>query len=135
MAKGKAKGKRKCSLCEQPGHNVRNCPSKPKKPEPVKPKKAGRKTDKEIGRAILAKEGKKEARQEIAGLKPKTGLWIINVERKKIAGRITQVKRNGDIVRKTAHGATIATPQKLLKEEGYSYVEQLEVEMLIWRIM
>jgi hypothetical protein len=135
------KKKRKCSICNTLGHNARTCPEKDKPIEQslnVKPTSTlseAKKKEKELGHSILAAQKKKVEREEINGLTPQKGLWVINSTSRKIAGKIVKVKRNGDIVWKSSSGASIVTNQQKIREEGYSYLTDLEPEMLKWKII
>ena len=133
---------RKCSVCHKPGHNSQTCPKRLKKSinsepinvQPVISFSDAQTKKKEQAHKILKEQNKKVERQEIDGLLPATGLWIVNIKRQRIAGKITQVKRNGEVTYHTALGASVSTPQERLKEAGYSYIQDLEPEMLRWRV-
>jgi hypothetical protein len=134
--KKKPKG-RKCSICDTHGHNARTCPNKNKPIVESSVKTISKKKlkDKELGRKILAEKAVVEDRIEVEGLVPRKNYWLVNKDRQKIAGKILQVKKNGDILWKDIFGATQATNQKRLIDQGYSYIEDLEVEMLDWNIL
>lgn len=142
LKKRKARAKKKrqvtCSVCNTVGHNARGCPSKN---QPIIETKAetsfskAKAKQKELGHKILAEKKKKVEREEIDGLAPQKGLWIVHHLRKKIAGKISKVKRNGEVVWKSALGAIISTDQQKLIKEGYSYIKDLEPEMLRWKII
>ena len=133
---------RKCSICHKPGHNSRTCSkrlqkstnSEPIDIQPVISFSDAQTKKKEQAHKLLQQQNQKVERQEIDGLLPAAGLWIINYKTKRIAGKITQVKRNGDVTYHTSLGASVSTKQEDLKKYGYSYIQDLEPEMLRWRI-
>jgi hypothetical protein len=128
--------KRKCSICFTRGHNSRTCPNKNKPVAQSTSTFSRRKEkEKELGHKLLAEKRKKVEREEIDGLVPTAGLWVVHHKRKKIAGKIVKVKRNGDIIWRSAGGASVTTAQETLIDEGYSYITDLEPEMLRWRII
>lgn len=131
---------RKCGVCGKKGHNARTCPRnkkvelEPINVQPVISFSDAQAKKKEQAHKILKEQNQKVERQEIDGLIPVAGLWIVNIKRKRIAGKITQVKRNGEVTYHTALGASVSTAQERLKEAGYSYIQDLEPEMLRWRV-
>ena len=133
--------KRKCSICSTYGHDARNCPSKNKPIEEVLGIESisslprAKKKEKELGYQILEEAKKKVDRVEVDGLMPQKGLWLVNFKRQKIAGKIVQVKRSGGVIWKDCLGALITTPQETLIEKEYSYLTELEPEMLSWKII
>jgi len=130
--------KRRCGICGGIGHNARSCSEKDKPlvvAQSVSTQSRAKKKEKELGHKLLAEKNKKVDREEIDGLIPAKGLWIVHHPRKKIAGKIVKVKKNGDVVWRSALGASITTPQNSFKEEGYSYLIDLEPEMLLWKIV
>lgn len=141
-AREKKKKQRKCSICNTFGHNARGCPNKNKPIEEtlnidtVSISSAARKRkEKQLGRQILEEQNKKVERVEVDGQIPKRGLWLVNTEKQKVAGKISKVKRDGTVLWKDCLGAIIPTNQNTLIEQGYSYIEELEVEMLSWKIV
>jgi len=135
----KKKRQRKCSICSTLGHNAATCPDKNKTIEEIIGTKSSlsraAKKEKELGHQILKDKKKKVERIEIDGLIPQKDMWLVNLKRKKIAGKICKVKRNGDIVWRSVLSATVITPQEKMIENGYSYLKDLEVEMLGWEIV
>jgi hypothetical protein len=131
----KPKG-RKCSICNTFGHYASTCPNKDKPViEAPSSFSAAKQKKKELGHQLLKEKNKKVDRVEVDGLTPQKGLWLVNFKRKKIAGKIVQVKRNGSVVWKCALGALNTTPQERLIEMEYSYIQDLEPEMLNWKII
>ncbi len=103
------KKQRICSKCKKSGHNTRTCPG-------IVP----------VGHQILIDEKKKAPRGEINGIKPKKGIWIINRDKKKIAGQIDFVKKSGIIVwRSISVNALVESTQETLKGAGYEYSEEM----------
>lgn len=131
---------RKCGVCGKKGHNARTCPRnkkvelEPIDVQPVISFSDAQAKKKEQAHKLLQQQNQKVERQEIDGLLPAAGLWIINYKTKRIAGKITQVKRNGDVTYHTSLGASVSTKQEDLKKYGYSYIQDLEPEMLRWRV-
>src|SRR3990167_7842922 len=105
---------RVCSNCKKPGHNVRRC--------------------RELGRQIIQEQNQKIDREpDQFGNLPKAGLWIISVERKKIAGKISQIKKNSNVLWKGVYGDLHEHSVEFLKNNRYCFLE-LEPEHLIFDI-
>lgn len=103
------KKQRLCSKCKLSGHNSKTC----KGPIP-------------IGHQLLIESKKKAPREEINGIKPGKGLWIINRDKKKIAGQIDFVKRNGIIVwHSTTANALVESKPETFKDSGYEYTKEI----------
>ena len=106
------KKQRVCSTCEKPGHTAKTCPG-------IIP----------TGHQILIDSKKKAPREEINGIKPSKGLWIINRDKKKIAGQIDFIKRNGIIVwHSTASSALVESKPETFKNSGYEYIKDVPQE-------
>jgi hypothetical protein len=137
MLKRKTRAKKRkpktCSQCGRTGHTRQTC--KTELNPGIEIDTSAINKDRELGHKLLKESKQKVEREEIDGLVPATGLWIVNHSRKKIAGKICYVKRTGEVVWKSALGATTATPQEVFKKEEYSYLENLEPEMLSWNIV
>lgn len=103
---------RQCGNCGQTGHNVRTC----------------KKQRQEDYLSSLPQEVDREA---INGVKPKRGLWIVNPERQRIAGKILYVRKSGQVVYENKLGAHVESEQDTIERSGYQYVE-LEPKMLAW---
>jgi len=105
---------RVCGSCKKPGHNQRTC--------------------KQLGRQILEQENQKVDRQpDELGNIPKAGLWLISLERKKIAGKISQVKGNGMVLWKGIYGELNEHSTEAIKESKYLFLE-LEPEHLNFKV-
>jgi hypothetical protein len=124
---------RRCSRCHRTDHNVRTCKVElnPELKLDIRPISK----ELELGHKILAEQRKIVEREEINGVLPNAGYWIISPKRKKIAGKISSVKRNGEIVWKSSLGAVMTTKQSLFSQSDYCYVTDLEPEMLRWNII
>lgn len=131
--KTKKRKPKTCSRCGRIGHTAPRCSSELNPDVEIDTKPINK--DRELGHKLLEKQTETVEREEIDGLVPATGLWIINHTRQKIAGKILYVKKDGRVVWKSALGATTATQQNIFKQEGYSYCKDLEPEMLSWNII
>ena len=125
---------RYCSKCKQAGHNARTCTT-PVNANPEIIVKTSKMV--ELGHKIIEAENKVEERVEIGGILPAKGLWILNLKTKRVAGRISKVKQNGDIIYRSSLGAIMTTPQNKFIDEGYVYFEpeDLEPEMMKWEVL
>lgn len=104
-----------CSNCGVEGHNIRGCKS--------------------LGRQIIQQENQKIDRiPDDLGTIPKAGLWLINPGRKRIAGKISQVKKNGDIVWNDVYGTVIESTPETIKEGNYLFLE-LEPKHLLFEVV
>lgn len=119
-----------CKKCKLSGHNSATCKATA---QTTNEESSGRSL-KEIGRAILEKEEQKVPREpDLVGTIPEKGLWLINPVRKRIAGKISQIKKNGDILWIDAYGCFIETPPETIKEGGYLYLD-LEAPHLLFEV-
>lgn len=83
-----------------------------------------RRTDREIGAALLAKKDR-SGECVIDGTKPRPGMWIVHPERKRFYGQVVRIRRKtGEVLWNAPRsGIQVATPGNLLYEGGYKYVE------------
>ena len=82
--KEKSQGTRKCSRCEQVGHQKRTCQT-------------------DLDSIPEGHRLRLEQRQGIRvpdkeGTNPRKSMWIVSRSRKKVAGKIVQVKKDGTVV-------------------------------------
>lgn len=126
---------RVCSNCNKPGHYKPRCPNKlSPAPENNISEQGERKTLKDIGREILEQQNQVFERiPDDFGTIPKTGLWLINLERKRIAGKISQIKKDGTILWSDCYSTLIESDPKMILEAGYKYLE-LESQHLMFEI-
>lgn len=125
---------RKCTNCQVAGHYAKCCPQTKKEESPKEVEVHERKTLKEIGREILAKEKDKtiqEREADLLGTIPEKGKWIVQPKKKIVRGKILNIKKNGNILYMDRFGAYIETAQKIFINEKYCYVD-LEPQMLDW---
>lgn len=112
---------RHCGNCGQAGHYKSTC--KNSKTEEVSTSSSAR-TLQEKGREILAEKRRKN-KALVGERKAERGLWIVNPERKRIAGQIARVKRSGVIVwREKEHILdieyfTVKSKPETLERSGY----------------
>lgn len=104
---------RHCRKCNLSGHNSATCKYVPCESQP--------KSLKEIGREILQQDSIKAPRIEIDGLTPRRGLFIINATKKRCAGKILRIKKNGNVLWQTFHGVIVESKQSVLIAEHYKY--------------
>ncbi len=64
-------------------------------------------------------------------LEPRKGLWVVSTTRKRIAGKILQVKSGGEVLYENMFGAHMESPPQKILDSGYAFVE-LEPRMLLW---
>ena len=123
---------RKCGNCGKPGHYTPRCTENNNVSAPVEEKE---KTVYDVGREILQKQNQVVDRvPDDYGTIPKTGLWLINLERKRIAGKISQVKKNGDILWCDVYGGFVESTPQTIKDGGYLYLE-LETPHLMFEVV
>lgn len=115
-----------CKNCGKQGHYQKKCPNKSTTPAPEN-KDLGqgeRKTLKEIGREILEQQNQKVEREpDVLGTIPVKGLWIVNIKRRRVAGKISQIKKDGMILWTDAYGGFCETSPIVIKDAGYCYLE------------
>jgi len=81
--------------------------------------------DREHGHELLEKERTRVECETVGGVKPARGLWVFHPEKRKLAGRITMVRRTGAIVLRNYFGALFETTGDKLDTNGYTLAEQL----------
>lgn len=125
---------RHCRNCRKEGHYAKRCPGNSvPDPENINLEQS-KKTLKEIGREILALENKKIDREpDEVGTLPRTGLWIVNLNKKRIAGKISQVKKDGSILWRGFYGDLNETPSEVFREAKYLFID-LEPEHLKFEV-
>lgn len=113
-----------CKCCGKQGHYQKKCPNK-LSPAPENNSGQGeRKTLKDIGREILEQQNQVvERTPDDLGTIPKTGLWLVNVDRKRVAGKISQVKKDGTILWSDCWATLIESDPKTILAAGYKYLE------------
>jgi len=127
-------GKRRCGLCGQLGHNARTCPNKNKTETQINSEES-RLRAKEEAHRLLQQQRQKKERIPINDIVPKKGYWIVNVDKKKVAGRISYFKKSGEVVWEDTLGTFIATEQIKFINNGYEYVSAFEPYMLRWEVV
>jgi len=141
---------RVCSICQKPNHNAATCGKPPKvKPVPNGTRKCGRcnQTGHDIRRCsvnleeipeghrlLLEQKQKVDRIPDKNGVEPHKGLWVVSYSRKKIAGKIIQVKKTGEIVWENMRGAYITSQPSTFKDSDYVYCD-LEPNMLKWEVI
>lgn len=105
------KGTRQCRKCGNCGHNIRTC----KNQAEYVPEKY---------RILQEIKGPKVDRIPVDGVIPQKGLWMVNPERNRVAGRIMYVKRNGCIVWHDFEGIFVESKQKDIVDSGYKYLSE-----------
>lgn len=122
-----------CKRCGQNGHYQKCCPNNDLSTLNLEKVDTG-KSIRDIGRAILEKENAVVERvPDDLGTVPQKGLWLVNVDRKRVAGKISQVKKTGEILWSDCYSALIESDPKMILAAGYRYLE-LESHHLIFEI-
>jgi len=120
LSKQKQKRQNKCGKCGRLGHNIRNCTLESSE----QPREDNfRKTLKDIGREILEQQQKKIGKIDIDGVQPKKGLWVVNPLTKRVAGKISRIKKNGLLVIDKGKDCTFNTTQEAIIRSGYKYYQ------------
>ena len=117
---------RVCSICRTSGHNKQTCKSEIAKQhlEDFEKEQSKRKTLSEVGREIIAQENKVVDREpDDLGTLPQKGLWIVSLDRKRIAGKISQVKKDGTILWVDIYNCLIESSPQTIKKANYKFVE------------
>lgn len=102
---------RKCGICGKSGHNARTCKHKRGQEEiPAR-------------HQILFDSQKKKNRRdlEINGIVPKRGLWLINRNKRKIAGKVKFVRKSGIIVWEDGGGMLVDSTHDTIVSSGYEF--------------
>lgn len=119
------KKQRTCKKCGGIGHDSRNCTSDFVKEDEEIP----------IGHQILQQQKEKVDRIPINNIVPQKGMWIVNVEKQRVAGRISYVKRTGEIVWEDCYMTLIESDPKVFVENGYEYACTIDPIMLRWSVV
>ena len=126
---------RHCKNCSQPGHYTPRCPqTKIAQSILATPIESSGRSLKEIGRAIIEKEQQVVPREpDMSGTIPSAGLWLVNVDRKRVAGKISQVKKDGTILWTDCWNCLIESSSAVIKAGGYRYLD-LQAPHLLFEV-
>src|SRR3990167_6685990 len=122
-----------CKNCGKDGHYSKTCRNNilsTLEPEKVDTGRSLR----EIGQKIIDQENAVVERiPDDLGTVPAKGLWLVNLDRKRVAGKISQVKRDGTILWCDVWGCLIESEPKTIQAGGYKYLE-LEAPHLMFEL-
>lgn len=126
---------RVCGQCRMPGHNKATCKVVINDTSNLVSEEAGTgRSLQEIGREILKQQNVVvERTPDEIGTIPRTGLWLVNLQRKRVAGKISQVKKEGTILWTDCWGCLIESEPETIKLGGYLYLE-LESPHLMYEV-
>ena len=139
---------RHCALCGQNGHNVRTCKNRKESTAaviivPVSQVSSSGipAVEAEAQDLMPPSESEQEdpasstfpfGEEQIIFSKPRKGLWLVSQSRKRIAGKILQVKSDGKILYENTLGCYCETDLGKTIEADYQIVD-LQPTMLSWR--
>jgi hypothetical protein len=92
----------------------------------------GRKSLLQAGREIRERESAKIPRQAIDGVVPKRGLWLVNTNRRRVAGVISHIRKTGAVVWRDHEGVFVDSSQESIMRSGYKYLADLSQEKEGW---
>ena len=112
-----------CKNCGKDGHYAKTCSNNDLstlEPEKVETGRSLR----EIGQKILKQENTVvERAPDALGTVPAKGLWLVNLDRKRIAGKISQVKKTGEILWIDHWNCLIESSPETIKAGGYLFID------------
>lgn len=122
-----------CKNCGRAGHYAKTCTNNDLSTLPPEKVETGRSL-REIGQKIIEQENAVVERvPDDFGTIPAAGLWLVNFARRRVAGKISQVKKTGEILWVDCWGCSVESDPKTIQDGGYKYV-QLEAPYLMFEI-
>jgi len=127
---------RHCSLCHAAGHYSKTCTTGKTQQEPNY-NVTGTFPASSLGPTVPIVKSVVNAldavidENEIVFVKPRKGLWIVNEQTKKIAGKILCVRGDGTVVYENYLGATVDSSPETILSSNYTFVD-LQPTMLSW---
>ncbi len=134
---------RLCGNCRKPGHRIETCKdSKVENPNVLPPPATVQGNVQEaevtiVRQALPEPKAAEPSKVPEAAtwasevLAPRKGLWVVSVSRKRIAGKILQVKDGGAVLYENMFGAHMESPPEKIRDSGYQFVD-LTPQMLLW---